>query len=75
VRHADSVVREALGSFAPEDLSRFETGTPFQRFFSMFYSFYNTKANMLTTEVTSTVRNMGLRKGAGRLLYCTRWAS
>ncbi len=62
VRAADSAVRETQGSFAPEDVSRFETGTPFMRAFTMFYSYFNTQANLLGTE-------LGLRRGAGRLLY------
>lgn len=69
IRRADSVVRETQGSFAPEDLSRFETNTPFLRSLSMFYSFFNTKANLLGTEFANTTRTLGLRKGAGKLLY------
>lgn len=67
VRRADSVIREALGSYAPEDLSRFETGNSVSRLFSMFYSFYNTKANFMATHGVIASR-MGLRKGAGRML-------
>jgi hypothetical protein len=69
VHRADSAVRETQGGFAPEDMSRFESGSTFTRFFSMFYSFFNTKANLLTSEFTSTMRDMGLRKGAGRLAF------
>lgn len=69
VMSADSVVRLTQGSFAPEDASRFETGTPFMRAFSMFYSYFNMHANLLGTEFIKATRDMGLRKGAGRLLY------
>lgn len=69
VKHADMVVRTALGSYSPEDVSRFEAGTPIQRLFGMFYGFYNTKANVLGTEFAKTVRDQGLKKGAGRLLF------
>ncbi|MDB4871976.1 MAG: hypothetical protein JWL97_2980 [Gemmatimonadales bacterium] len=69
VRIADSAVRETQGSYSPEDLSRFETASPFLRTFSLFYSFFNAKANLLQTEFTHTIRDLGLRKGAGRLLY------
>jgi hypothetical protein len=69
IRRADSVVRETQGSFAPEDLSRFETNTPFLRSLSMFYSFFNTKSNLLGTEFATTMRTLGLKKGAGRLAY------
>jgi len=69
VRRADSVVRETQGSFAPEDISRAETGTAFVRLFTQFYSYFNMQANLLGTEFTKTVRNLGVKKGAGRLLY------
>lgn len=69
VRHADSVVREVLGAYEPESLSRFETSTPLVRLFSMFYSFFNTRANLLGSESAAVMRTMGLRKGAGRLAY------
>lgn len=69
VRQADAAVRMTLGSFAPEDVSRFETGSAFMRAFTHFYSYFNMQANILGTEFASTVRNLGVRKGAGRLLY------
>lgn len=69
VRLADSAIRETQGSGAPEDISRFETGTPFHRLFSMFTGYFNMQANLLGTEFATTARQMGLRKGAGRLLY------
>ena len=69
VRFADSVVRETQGSMAAEDVSRFETGTPFQRAFTMFYGYFNMQANLMGTEFQTAIRDMGLKKGAGRLLY------
>jgi hypothetical protein len=69
IRQADSAVRETQGSFAPEDVSRFESGTPFIRAFTMFYSYFNMQANLLGSEFTNIVRDMGLKKGAGRALY------
>jgi hypothetical protein len=69
VRAADSAVRETQGSFAPEDISNFEAGTPFTRAFTMFYSYFNMQANLLTTEFGIVAHNMGLRKGAGRAFY------
>lgn len=69
VREADSAVRETQGSFNAEDISRFETGTPLVRAFTMFYSYFNMQANLLGTEFTKIARDMGLRKGAGRGLY------
>lgn len=69
VRSADSAVRQTQGSSAPEDVSRFETGSPFMRAFTMFYSYFNMQTNLLGTEFAKTTRELGLKKGAGRLLY------
>jgi hypothetical protein len=69
VREADSAVRETQGSFAPEDISRVEAQTPFVRAFLQFYGYFNMQANLLGTEFLNTVRSLGLRKGAGRLLF------
>lgn len=69
VRAADSAVRLTQGTFAPEDLSAFEAGTPFTRAFTMFYSYFNMQANLLTTETQIVAHEMGLRKGAGRALW------
>lgn len=69
VRDADSAVRQTQGSFNAEDISRFETGTPFMRAFTMFYSYFNMQANILGTEFIKIQRQGGLRKGAGRALY------
>jgi len=63
------MVRQTQFSNRPEDISRFEAGTPFVRMFSMFTSHYNMRANLLTTEFTKAARDMGLKKGAGRALY------
>lgn len=69
VRSADSAVRLTQGSFNAEDISRFETGAPVLRAFTMFYSYFNMQANLLGTEFSKVARSMGLRKGAGKALY------
>lgn len=69
VREADAAIRKTQGSFNAEDISRFETGTPFMRAFTMFYSYFNMQANLLGTEFQKIARDLGLRKGAGRALY------
>ena len=69
IRFADSVIRETQGTLSPEDVSRFETGTPFVRLFTQFYSFFNMNANLLGTEFQQVARGVGVKKGAGRLLY------
>lgn len=69
VRAADAAVRLTQGSFDPESISRFETGNPFVRMFTMFYSYFNMQANLMQSEFQILTREMGLRKGAGRALY------
>jgi hypothetical protein len=68
IRIADSVVRETQGTFAPEDVSRFEAGTALLRSFTMFYSFFNMAANLNATEFTKALRKGGYN-GASRALY------
>ncbi len=69
VRQADAAVRETQGSFNPEDLSKWETGSPAWRMFSMFYSYFNMQANLLGSQFAIAIRDLGLKAGAGRLLY------
>jgi len=63
VFEADSVVRRTQGSFNPEDVSAFETGTAFQRVFTMFTSYFNTQLNLLGGEAMTTIRTMGWSGG------------
>lgn len=69
VLDAESAIRLTQGGFNAEDLSRFETGTPFARAFTMFYSYFNMQSNLLGTEFNKITRSMGLKKGLGRGLY------
>lgn len=69
VRQADAAVRATQGSFNPEDISAFEAGSPFMRAFTMFYSYWNMLANTLGSEFQIVARDMGLRRGAGRLFF------
>lgn len=57
VRYADSIVRETQGSTAAEDISKFEAGPATMRLFTMFYSYFNTQANLITTEAQNIVRS------------------
>ena len=56
------------GTFAAEDLSRVETGSAMSRVFTMFYSYFNTQANLLGTEFGNVIRESGF-KAPGRLFY------
>ncbi len=66
---ADSVIRRTQHLFNPEDVSRFETGPAWVRTFTQFYGYFNMKANLNIGEFQKTARDLGLKKGAGRLLY------
>ncbi len=68
VRQANSSIRETQGTFAAEDISRFESGTAFKRLFTMFYSYFNMAANLNGTEFVKAMRQGGFA-GAGRALY------
>ena len=69
VRAADAAVRQTQGSFDPEAISAFESGTPFVRAFTMFYSYFNMQANLLGSEFQKVAEEMGMKKGAGRAFY------
>lgn len=68
VRVANSAVRETQGSFAPEDISKFEAGSAHMRMFTMLYSFFNMAANLNATEFVKAMRLGGMNAG-GRALY------
>lgn len=68
-RAADKAVRLTQGSFDAEDISRIEVGSPFQRMFLQFYGYFSMQANLLGTEFNIIFRDLGLRKGAGRMFY------
>lgn len=69
VQEADSVIRQTQGGMDAEDVSRIETGNSFYRLFNMFSGYFNTQANLLGSEYAQIMRELGLRKGAGRGLY------
>lgn len=69
VRKADSDVRMTQEARRPSDISRAETGSPFVRMFTQFYSYFNNQANLLAGEFINTARNFGVKKGGGRMLY------
>lgn len=69
VRFADGVVRQTQGSTLPEDVSRFETGPAMVRVFTQFIGYFNMMANTNATAMSQIVDDVGLRKGAGKLLY------
>lgn len=69
VRFADGVIRQTQGTTLPEDISRFETGPGYARLFTQFVSYFNMMANTNATAMKQIADEVGLRKGAGRLIY------
>lgn len=70
-RLADGAVRQTQGTTQPEDISRIETGNAFWRLFAQFAGYFNMQANVLGTRYAQTAEELGVRKGAGRMLYIT----
>lgn len=68
IRYADSVVRQTQHSSMPEDISRFGTGSPFARLFTMYFDYYNMKANLMTTESGNMIRETGIKKSLPSLV-------
>lgn len=68
-RFADGVIRQTQGSTLPEDVSRFETGPAMVRVFTQFVGYFNMMANTNATAMKQIVDEMGMRKGAGKLIY------
>lgn len=69
VRFADGVIRQTQGTTLPEDISRFESGPATARVFTQFVSYFNMLANTNATAMKQIVDEMGLRRGAGKLVY------
>jgi len=67
VKEADAAVRLTQGAQGAENIARFEAGTPFFKIFTQFLGYFNNKANLLDSEYAITVRELGLKAGAGRL--------
>lgn len=69
IRAADAAVRQTQGTFAPEDLSAFETQNAFVKMFTQFANYFNMLGNLNATEVKKIQRDIGLKQGAGKLFY------
>jgi hypothetical protein len=62
-------VRTTQGSFAPEDISGFEVQSPFVRLFTQFYGYFNMWGNLVGTEASKAVREMGFVRASPRLMF------
>lgn len=69
IKEADSTVRTTQGTTNPEDISRYETGTATTLLFKQFVSYFNMIANLNASELIKISREVGLRKGAGRVFH------
>lgn len=69
VRFADAAVRETQGSLSPEDISRFETGTPTELMFKQFVGYFNMLANLNASELIKTSRAAGFNNKYPRAFY------
>jgi len=68
-KQGDAAVRMTQGSTLPEDVSRIETGPAVLRSFTHMYSYFNMWGNLLSAEFRTTWRELGLKQGAGRLMF------
>ena len=74
IRFADGTIRQTQGTTLPEDISRFEgggpvAGHPVVRLFTQFVSYFNMMANTNATAVKQIVDEVGVKKGAGKIMY------
>ena len=69
ILEGDAAVRKTQGSLSPEDVSRFETGTPTALLFKQFVGYFNMLANLNANELLRIQREMGLKKSAGKAFY------
>jgi hypothetical protein len=65
VNHADGTIRQVTAAFNAEDISRYESGSPFVRLFTMFSGFFNTQSNLFKTEL-EIAREEGGTQGLAR---------
>lgn len=63
---ADAAVRLTQGGTAPEQVARFEAGTPFTRLWTQFQGYFNMLANLNRAEMVKVARQFGW-SGAPRL--------
>lgn len=68
IDEADATVRQTQAAMNPEDIAKFEAGSPFVKLFTMFSGFFNTQVNLITTE-TKIAKEEGFttKEGSQRL--------
>lgn len=66
---ADAAIRLTQGTKNAEDVSAMETGTQTRAMFLQFTGYFNMLANLNSGELVKASRELGLKKGAGKMLY------
>ena len=59
VQQADAAVRLTPGGMSPEDVARFQVGTPFDNSMTQFMGFFNMTANLNADEFVMLFRDLG----------------
>lgn len=67
VARADANVRMTQSSLMPEDIAKFEVGSPFYKTLIQFSSYFNMIANLNADEYTKIFRDLGWRGNKGKL--------
>lgn len=67
VDRADAAVRMTQSSLAPEDISKFEVGTPLVKLMIQFSGYFNMMANLNADEYVKIFRDLGWRGNKGKL--------
>lgn len=67
VKEADSIIRTTQHINNPENVANYEAGTETAKLFTQFTGFYNQMANNNVANITAIARELGLRKGAGKM--------
>lgn len=66
IQEADDAVKDTQGTAFPEELSKFEVGTPFYKMFTMFSSYFNMLLNLNMYGHVKAKRNS---QGIGKHMY------
>jgi hypothetical protein len=68
IQQADAAVRLTQGGMSPEDVARFQVGTPFFNSMTQFMGFFNMTANLNADEFVMVFRDLGWRGNKGKLM-------
>lgn len=67
VARADAAVRQTQGSIQPEDVAKYQAGTPFLKTISQFSGYFNMVGNLNADELISVFRDLGWKSNKARL--------